>query len=145
LIRGEVEQIHDAIFAEVTYHAAYEPQRAVRTPRWKYIRRFAEQTTPVLPNCDDGPSKETWLAHGWQDRPIPREQLYDLVFDPGEGANIAKEPAMQPILDEMRNRLARWMQETDDPLFNGPVPAPSGAKVNDSLGLSPREPVQLAP
>ena len=33
LIRGETEDIHEEIFAEVNYHAAYEPQRAVRTRR----------------------------------------------------------------------------------------------------------------
>lgn len=145
LIRGEVAQIHEAVFAEVTYHAAYEPQRAVRTRRWKYIRRYAEQTTPVLPNCDDGPSKDEWLAHGWQGRAIPQEQLYDLVFDPGESANLAAAPAMQPILTELRHRLDRWMRETNDPLLNGPVPAPSGAKVNDPLGLSPRQPPNIVP
>jgi arylsulfatase A-like enzyme len=40
LIQGKTEQIRDEVFAEVTYHVAYEPQRAVRTQRWKYIRRF---------------------------------------------------------------------------------------------------------
>ena len=30
LVRGEVDRLHEAIFAEMTYHAAYEPQRAVR-------------------------------------------------------------------------------------------------------------------
>ena len=70
LIRGEVEEINEEIFAGVTYHAAYEPQRAVRTHRWKYIRRYVEQSTPVLPNCDDGSSKEEWLAHGWAGRTL---------------------------------------------------------------------------
>src|SRR5437588_3251349 len=36
LIRNKVSQVNDVIFAEATYHAAYEPQRAVRTHRWKY-------------------------------------------------------------------------------------------------------------
>jgi len=31
LIQGKTEQVRDEIFAEVTYHVAYEPQRAVRT------------------------------------------------------------------------------------------------------------------
>src|SRR5207247_1678035 len=40
LLHGEAEEVNDEIFAEVTYHAAYEPQRCVRTRRWKYIRRY---------------------------------------------------------------------------------------------------------
>src|SRR5579863_780751 len=68
LVRGEAEQIHDAIFAEVTYHAAYEPMRSVRTQRWKYIRRFDHHPGPVLPNCDDSPSKDALLVYGWQER-----------------------------------------------------------------------------
>src|SRR6476469_3497135 len=39
LLRREADEINDAIFAELTYHAAYEPQRALRTARFKYIRR----------------------------------------------------------------------------------------------------------
>ena len=48
LVRGEADELHDEIFAEMTYHAAYEPQRAVRTERWKYIRRFDDHPRPVL-------------------------------------------------------------------------------------------------
>ncbi|MFP4055350.1 MAG: sulfatase [Candidatus Brocadiia bacterium] len=141
LLRGEVEQLHDAIYTEVTYHAAYEPMRAVRTPRWKYIRRFGGRGRPVLPNCDDSPSKDLWLEHGWADRPAPEEQLFDLVFDPNEGGDLAPDPAHAHVLADLRQRLERWMQETDDPLLRGPVPAPRGAKVNPAEGLSPREPV----
>ncbi len=139
LIRGEAEQINDEIFAEVTYHAAYEPQRAVRTRRWKYIRRFEDHCGPVLPNCDDSFSKDVWMQHGWRDRPVASEQLYDLIFDPNEAHNLADDSSMVPVLDEMRGRLDRWMHATDDPLLRGPVPAPPGARVNDPDGLSPRE------
>lgn len=140
LIRGETQQIHDEVFAEVTYHAAYEPQRAARTQRWKYIRRFEARPSPVLPNCDDSPSKDVWLQHGWRDRSPAMEQLYDLIFDPNETQNLAADPAMTEVLDDMRARLDRWMQAMDDPLLHGPVPAPPGARVNDPDGLSPSEP-----
>jgi arylsulfatase A-like enzyme len=143
LVRGEAVQINQEIFAEVTYHAAYEPQRAVRTQRWKYIRRFQERGGPVLPNCDDGFSKDLWLEHGWPDRPPALEQLYDLVFDPNETYNLAQDPSVAGVLEEMRRRLDRWMQETDDPLLDGPVPAPPGARVNDPDGLSPGEPTRV--
>jgi arylsulfatase A-like enzyme len=82
MIRGDVEEVNDEIYAGVTYHAAYEPQRAVRTRRWKYIRRFDGRERPVLPNCDDSLSKDVWLAAGWQHRKVAAEALFDLAFDP---------------------------------------------------------------
>jgi arylsulfatase A-like enzyme len=145
LIHGEQDQIHDEIFAEVTYHASYEPKRAVRTHRFKYIRRFEERSSPVLPNCDDSLSKDVWLENGWGSRPPETERLYDLVYDPNETNNLVGDPAMAETLAEMQRRLERWMHATDDPLLRGPVPAPSGSQVNDPDGLSPREPTQIIP
>ena len=139
LVRGEVSDLHDELFFEVNYHAAYEPMRAVRTKRWKYIRRFDEPATPVLPNCDDGESKSVWLAHGWKEQSVAQESLFDLVFDPNETGDLAGDAATQSVLDEMRERLGRWMHETDDPLLRGNMPAPVGAVVNDREGLSPRD------
>ena len=143
--RMTMEEINEEIFAEVTYHAAYEPQRAVRTRRWKYIRRYDERHRLVLPNFDDGPSKELWLRYGWGDRYLPQEELYDLIFDPNEAHNLAGDPAFAEVLEEMRGRLDRWMRATDDPLLHGPVPAPSGAELNDPDGLSHREPTWIVP
>jgi len=131
LLGGHATEIREEVFAEVTYHAAYEPQRAVRTRRWKYIRRFEDRRFPVLPNCDDSPSKEVWLRHGWQQRYIAPEQLYDLVFDPNETHNLVTDPAAHEILADMRQRLDRWMHHTDDPLLRGPVPAPPGVTVHN--------------
>jgi N-sulfoglucosamine sulfohydrolase len=139
VIRGEVKEINDEVFAEVTYHAAYEPKRAVRTGRWKYIRRYGDKHTPVLPNCDDGLSKSLWLEYGWKNTILPDESLYDLIFDPTEQHNLAADPASRTVLNEMRDRLDRWMRRSGDPLLNGPAPAPQGAQVNNPEGISPKE------
>ncbi len=141
VLRGEAAEVNEEVFAEVSYHAAYEPQRAVRTQRYKYIRRFGERLLPVLPNCDDCPGKTIWMEHGWKTRQVDQEQLYDLIFDPNETHNQVGNPAYQDVLKEMRERLLRWMTNTDDPLLAGDVIAPKGAQVNDVNGVSPREDV----
>src|SRR3712207_9388287 len=69
LVNGEADEVREAIFAEKTYHVAYEPERCARTHRYKYIRRFDdEHPTPVLANIDDGPSKNVVLSNGWAQR-----------------------------------------------------------------------------
>jgi arylsulfatase A-like enzyme len=139
VIRGEAKEINDHVFAEVTYHAAYEPQRAVRGHRYKYIRHFGGRKTPVLPNCDDGPSKSLWLSYDWKHQPVAEERLYDLVFDPLEHNNIAGDPAAASTLKDLRARLDAWMKTTSDPLLKGPVPLPEGGITNDVDGTSPTE------
>jgi N-sulfoglucosamine sulfohydrolase len=139
VVRGESKAINDELFAEVNYHAAYEPKRAVRTDRWKYIRRFGDKRTPVLPNCDDGLSKSVWLEYGWAKMQLPEESLYDLIFDPNERNNLVAEPGFETVLAGMRTRLNDWMRRTSDPLLNGPVPAPHGAQINNPDGISPKE------
>jgi hypothetical protein len=93
----------------------------------------------VLPNCDDGPSKDVWLEAGWSGRIVPPEELYDLVFDPNETRNLAEDARLSTVKQEMRAQLDRWMETTQDPLLKGPVPAPHGAEINDPDGVSPQE------
>jgi arylsulfatase A-like enzyme len=122
LVRGEIEKVHDEVFAEVTYHAAYEPQRCIRTQRWKYIKRFnPDWTTPVLPNCDASVSKDLMLERGWGDREIAPVQLYDLVYDPNEACNLADRPQHVHTIRNLDARLTAWMERTGDPLRDGPV------------------------
>jgi N-sulfoglucosamine sulfohydrolase len=139
LVHNEKDQLHEAVFAEVNYHAAYEPKRAVRTKRWKYIRRFDDRSELILPNVDDSPTKDFLLERGWQQHSRPLEALYDLVFDPTEAHNLANDPAMTEILQDMRMKLDTWMHETNDPLLHGPIPAPVGAELNDLAQISPEE------
>jgi N-sulfoglucosamine sulfohydrolase len=144
LVRGEVESVHDAVFAEMTYHAAYAPQRAIRTRRWKYIRRFHDYPHPVLANCDDSASKELLVEAGWGRQHVPEEQLYDLALDPGEARDLSADPAHAATLAELRGRLLDWMEETDDALLDGPIPMPPGAVVNDPAQASPNDPLTAA-
>ena len=66
LVRGETDTLREAVFSEVNYHCCYEPQRAIRTQRWKYIRRYDQAKRWAMPNCDDSISKTLLLDHGWQ-------------------------------------------------------------------------------
>lgn len=145
VLRGEKDEINEAVFSEVNYHASYEPKRAVRTQRWKYIRHYGGRTHPVLPNCDDGLTKSYWLKNGWAKQEVAPEALYDLVFDPNERNNLANDPTHRSTLDEMRRRMDTWMHATNDPLLRGTVPAPHGARYNDPDEISPGDPATIAP
>jgi arylsulfatase A-like enzyme len=140
LMRGEAPQVRDAVFTELTYHAAYDPQRAIRTSRWKYIRHFDDYGKRVLPNIDDSPSKDVLLEAGWGERPVPGEELFDMVLDPEEGNNLAGDPAFEDVRAELAGRLERQMRESHDPLLDGPVAAPSGVRLNRQDQISAEEP-----
>ncbi len=143
LMRGEVGALRDELFAEMTWHAAYEPQRAIRTERWKHIRRFGDRETPVLANCDDSPSKDLLIRNGWAQRKVPFVQLYDLLFDPNEANDLAADPAYADVLAGLSARLDEWMVATDDPLLHGDPEPPPGAEVNDPDQISSTEPVTV--
>jgi arylsulfatase A-like enzyme len=140
LMSGEEPGARDAVFTELTYHAAYDPQRAIRTPRWKYVRHFDDYPRPVLPNIDDSPSKDVFVEAGFGDRPVPREELFDLLLDPEEGHNLAADPAFEHVRAELWERLERQMRDSEDPLLDGPVPAPAGVRLNRQDQLSAEEP-----
>jgi hypothetical protein len=64
--------------------------------------------------------------------PVPEdaEQLFDLPLDPNEMRNVASEPEYAAEREGLAGRLDAWMRATADPLLEGPVPAPAGARIN---------------
>ncbi|MCL2833275.1 MAG: sulfatase [Treponema sp.] len=133
--------VNKAIFAEVTYHAAYEPMRCVRTDRYKLIRHFDFHNQRPPSNTDDGLSKRFVMEAGFFKHPIPREQLFDLWLDPVERINLINDPEYQNTYKELSLLLWDWMEKTDDPLLKHPyrVPAPAGAVVNTLSCLQPQK------
>ncbi len=128
-----------------TFHAAYEPQRCVRTNRWKYIRRFGDYPTTVLANCDDSATKELSSSTAGATRSSRRSSSIDLIFDPNEARNLAEDAGHRDVLDAMRGRLDDWMTRTNDPLLAGEVAPPPGAEINLPSQSSSREPREFIP
>lgn len=92
LLEGRTEEIREDLSSEVNFHASAEPMRSVRTQRFSYIRLFEEELSRPLANIDPGGSKQALLATGWGQSLRDPVQLYDLMLDPQESANVANDP-----------------------------------------------------
>jgi len=117
LLEGRPFQAREEIFAESNYHVTYNPMRAIRTQRFKYIRNFALR--PDLPPP---------AGIAFQGKRASAE-LYDLKTDPNEMDNLAGKPEYAQAEKDLEHRLTKWMKETGDPILKGPVPAPPGVRL----------------
>lgn len=102
--------------------------RTVRTERYRYIRNFTpdrpflqkneykERQYPVwnLLKQLDAEGKLNPLQKFLTAPTMPPEELYDVVADPHETINLASSPEHQDVLQELRQVLERWIEETND-------------------------------
>jgi arylsulfatase A-like enzyme len=75
----------------VVIYDEYGPVRMIRTQAWKYVYRHAY-----------GP-----------------HELYDLLNDPKERANLAGEPGQQARIAELKSRMDAWFARYVDPVRDG--------------------------
>ena len=123
LLTGGQYSPRGAVFTEKTHFHFYDPMRAVRTHRHRYIRNFefCRQTEVLLDHVHSGSFRELGNRYAGGH---PAEELYDLENDPNEMTNVAQEPAFAGVREGLAERLRDWMIETDDPLIRGPIPSP---------------------
>jgi len=91
LLRGRDIQWNDDLYAEYSmHHGATTHMRAWRTPRWKYMKDFANPG---------------------------REELFDLKNDPDEMTNLAqsKNQRHTEIRDQLLAKIRRQMKAINDP------------------------------
>jgi arylsulfatase A-like enzyme len=130
LLDGGEYEPRERVFASVTWHDRYNPLRAVRTDEYKYVRNFADLPEVFLPGDVFGSRAGREVRERYYTGSRPAEELYDLRADPGETENLAPDrrpfeaAADDPRLDRFRDALRAWMERVDDPLLDGPVPAP---------------------
>ncbi len=119
------------------------PQRAIRTHQYLYIRNFAPDRWPAgaprrieddgtltpmhsaYHDIDAAPTLEVMTRNA--DDPLlnrylhlavgkrPAEELFDVIRDPGCVRNLALDPAYEPVVRALRNRLESFLRETGDP------------------------------
>ena len=135
------QAVRSEIFAEVNYHSSYEPQRCIRTDRYKLILRFDDYLGIVATNIDPSPAKDALRQAGYMDWVHAREELYDLSIDPSERINLVQNPAYRHIYHELTAKLYEWMRATNDPLltYRYRIPAPAHARINIKTGYSSEE------
>ncbi|MFC6763658.1 sulfatase [Natrinema soli] len=122
LLSGDKYEERERIFAEMTWHDMYNPVRAIRTSRYKYIQSFWHLPDVYLTKdiFASEAGREVREEYGTPLRPY--EELYDLRSDPQEGRNLIYEPHYDETRIDIAQQLRDWMEATDDPLLTGPVP-----------------------
>ena len=153
----KTKNINDYIFAEVNYHAAYEPQRCIRSKRFKLIKRYPDlrpespdrlfaAELPRLTNIDESISKTKLLDLGRLQGKTNAEDrfryaetlLFDLEKDPDELANLAGDPLYADIEQTLSAKLEDWQQETNDELYRtGFITSPQNAIINRQSCVNP--------
>lgn len=103
-----------------------ERVRAVTTQRFKYLRNFLTDRPFMQPQYRDGRDYmeicRTLHEQGqldpvqdfkWSETRVP-EEFYDLVNDPHETVNLVDNPDYADELQQHRQTLQTWINETDD-------------------------------
>jgi len=122
LINGETECLHDAIYLQQTYHGEYMPLRAVRTGRYKYVRRYGDIDASRHFLSDDNYGIGLIETCGYDQWPFEREQLYDLYYDTCERMNLISHPNYVDTARLLRQMLTAWQTEKQDPILHGDIP-----------------------
>ncbi len=134
LLTNPEATIRNSIYAEDHWHDYEDYTRAVRTKKYKYIRNFYTDL-PNTPPADafvgdtfqamlklkaKGELTEAQMACFTSQRPA--EELYDVINDPYELANLAGNPDYKKTLMAMRSELKNIRQSTKDslPTFRTP-------------------------
>ena len=90
LLKGDpLTDSFDAVFYE------QEEMRAIRTQRWSYFKYF--------------PGSDKYRF---------RDELYDLVHDPGEDHNLASDPANADVVAELSGRIDAFFATYSSPKYN---------------------------
>ena len=128
LLTGGDYKPKDLIFAERNWHgASYDPMRSVRSEKYHLIKNFdtslksgwtPENVPEVKEKFKSYPSS---LFPGGTE---PREEveLFDLEKDPYDWHNVAGDPALADVKEELLGALDRGMHDTDDPRLKGEIP-----------------------
>ncbi|MEM1297126.1 MAG: sulfatase [Verrucomicrobiota bacterium] len=128
LIKGQAEEGWDHVYKEYNENSGGQraPIRAVETHQFLYlfnpwsdgVRKFktATQGTATYRRMKEVAPENSDIAarlNLFDFRVV--EELYDVSKDPDCLVNLAENPEYQPQIQEMRQNLGAWLEQTNDP------------------------------
>lgn len=115
------EPPRDAVFSE---YGAGGPAFRLRDLEATPLRHGLEASKATLLRREAEGRRKMVRTHRWKYVTDPMgdlDELYDLAADPREFRNLAADPALAPVICELRSRLLNWSVATED---GRPVPLP---------------------
>ena len=106
------------------------PVRAIRTPQYLYVRNYEPDRWPAgnpetsYPNCDNGPTKtlitsqfDTYYRLCFGKRPA--EELFRIDEDSDCIKNLAADPALQALKQQLKTEMEALLRQDEDPRMFG--------------------------
>jgi arylsulfatase A-like enzyme len=106
------------------------PVRAIRTPEYLYIHNYEPDRWPVgnpetnFPNCDNSPTKTLIISSFDEYYRLcfgkrPAEELYRVAEDPDCVKNLASDPALHSLKNQLREEMEASLRKDEDPRVLG--------------------------
>jgi N-sulfoglucosamine sulfohydrolase len=146
VLKGKTDSKHPYVFASHTGDNLMNrsPARMVRTKQFKYILNIApeiEFNTHMNKATDHDGGREywpSWVLKAKTDTHAklvldkyhhrPAEELYDVITDPQEMINLAKDPKYTLTLKKLRGKLTNWRRQQGDSETGPEKPADPNVK-----------------
>ncbi len=104
--------LENDIYSMVNVHISLDPQRSIRTKRYKLIKYYDYvYLGPNYANIDKSLYKDEYLK---LNKPKEYIQLYDLFFDPDENNNLASKQEYQHLVKMLDEKLENKFNEVND-------------------------------
>jgi arylsulfatase A-like enzyme len=136
-LQTHTSPLHDSVFAESNVHGHPQPERSVRTERYRLVRRWWKVTEEASYANSDGKPVHTRLhEYGWPRQTAPGRKiaegvydlLFDLMLDSCERRDVSGEQDYAEIYSKLSSQLENWMRNTGDRFtretFDIPEPQP---------------------
>ncbi len=102
------------------------PVRAIRTPEYLYVRNYEPDRWPAgnpetnYPNCDNSPTKTAVTSTFDEHYRLcfgkrPPEELYRVADDPDCMKNLASDPKLQSLKQQLREEMEASLRKDQDP------------------------------